>query len=166
MKTAILALSRGMRGLRKKTDFRLTGDCCWKESTSSYLQTSISIFLSFLAPSGKIKKQYVCVQHILIRWRCPTIRQMLRWKSTALFSTSPTETTPLAPVFSRVDSLRTCKIWLKENDKTEPARSPLKGLQTSRSKVTEEKTWLAVSTAWSFLRLSHVKIHSLSPWKK
>lgn len=43
---------------------------------------------------------------------------------------------------------------------------PLKGVQISGSEATEEKTWLAVSTAWSFLHLSHIKTHSLSSLKK
>lgn len=52
---------------------------------------------------------------------------MLRRKSTALFSPSPTETTPLAAVSSPVDSLPTYKIWLKEDDKTKLAKGPPEG---------------------------------------
>lgn len=90
--------------------------------------------LVFMLHQAKLKHK-VCVQNILIRWRCPTIRHQ-RWKPTALFSPSPTETIPLAAASSPVHSVPIIKIWLKEDDKTKLAKVPLKGVQTSGSKVT------------------------------
>lgn len=47
--------------------------------------------------------------------------------NSSVFTVFPTETTPLAAVSSLEDSLPTYKIWLKEDDKTKLAKSPLEG---------------------------------------
>lgn len=130
--------------------------------TCKLVYSSLLVFMPHQA--CKIKEQNICTEH---SHKVKVSHHQTCWdENQQLFSPSPTETTPLAAVFPPVDSIPTYKIWLKEDDKTKLSKSPPEGSPNSRSKVIEEKTWLTVSTAWSFLHLSCIKIHSLSPLKK